>query len=168
MRDYGKSPDGEDMRWLGLSARMTEINALVGQWSLARLDRWLENRGEIMNRYHMHLSELPGIGFQGVPPYCTSSRNYMVILVDPAVSRMTRDDLHTLLMEDGVQTKRYFYPALHNQTLYLETVPDYYGQCPVSERIASRSLALPMYSEMPLEAVDDICRRIARIYLRIS
>ena len=31
MRDYGKTADGEDIAWLGLSARVPEINAIVAR-----------------------------------------------------------------------------------------------------------------------------------------
>lgn len=168
MRDYGKAPDGEDMSRLGLSARMTEINAIVGRWSLARVDTWIKNRKAIMERYRDRLSRLPGIGFQVVPPHCMSSRNYMVALIDPEVSPITRDDLYIGLKERGVQTKRYFYPALHNQTLYTATVPNVSARLSVAERISSSSLALPMYSHMPLESVEEICNLVADCFNQAS
>lgn len=160
MRDYGKAPDGEDMHWLGLSARMTEVNAIVARWSLARLDTWIANRATIMARYEEYLRDLPGASFQRMPSHCTSSRNYMVLLLDPDVSAITRDQLYKKLKEDGIQTKRYFYPALHNQTLFKDVEPGCGVRLPVAERVSSRSLALPMYSHMPLDMVDEICERI--------
>lgn len=160
MRDYGKGPDGQNMISLGLSARMTEFNALVGCWSLARIDMWLRNRAIIMARYRERLSVIPGISFQRIPDYCTSSRNYMVILLDPERSPITRDELYERLKECGIQTKRYFYPPLHNQTLFRDIDPEASARLPVTERISARSLALPMYSHMSLELVDYICDRI--------
>lgn len=160
MRDYGKAPDGEDMRWLGLSARMAEMNALIARWSLARIECWIEKRAMIMNQYNERLKDLPGVSFQKIPEYCTSSRNYMVILLDPLESPITRDELYLWLKEDGIQTKRYFYPALHNQTLYAEVEPGCSSRLHVAERVSARSIALPMYSHMQLDVVDDICDRI--------
>ncbi len=167
MRDYGKAPDGEGMAWLGLSARMTEVNALVARWSLARLDTWVANRAAIMERYEDRLRGIPGVSFQHVPAHCRSSRNYMVILLDPETCPVARDRLHHLLKEDGIQTKRYFYPALHNQTLFKDIEPDCAGRLPVAERVAARSLALPMYSHMPIENVDRICERILHLTTEI-
>jgi dTDP-4-amino-4,6-dideoxygalactose transaminase len=160
MRDYGKAPNGEDMYWLGLSARMTEMNALVGRWSFARLDTWLERRTRIMERYCERLCEIPGISFQHIPSHCTSSRNYIVMLANPTISPITRDALYACLKEDGIQTKRYFYPALHNQTLFKEIEPDCASRLPVAEAIANSALALPMFSHMSLDIVDTICDRI--------
>lgn len=164
MRDYGKAPDGEDMQWLGLSARMGEFNAMVGRWSLARADEWIANRKTIMDHYQLRLSGLPGVSFQKIPQDCRSSRNYMVILLDPEVSPLTRDMLYYWLKDNGVQTKRYFYPALHNQTLYREVAPCSASHLPVAERISERSLALPMYSHMNLDSVDEICDLIVECF----
>ena len=148
------------MQWLGLSARMPEINAAVARWSLARLDTWIANRTAITERYVERLRNIPGISSQLVPEGRGSCRNYMVILLDPEESPMTRDDLYARLKSDGIQTKRYFYPPLHNQTLYRQTDPSCAGRLPVAEKVSARSLALPMYSHMPLDTVDEICDRI--------
>lgn len=160
MRDYGKAPDGEDMRWLGLSARMPEINAAVARWSLAHVDEWIGNRAAIAGRYRERLSELPGASFQVVPGHCKSCWNYVVVLLDPAESPITRDELHAALAERGIQTKRYFYPALHNQTLYRDLDPGCADRLPVAEMISSRSLALPLYSHMSLADVESICDQV--------
>lgn len=160
MRDYGKAPNGEDMNWLGLSARMSEVNALIARWSLARVDRWIATRAAIMQRYQERLRVIPGISYQQIPTHCVSSRNYIVILLDPDKSPISRDDLYQRLKEDGIQTKRYFYPALHNQTLFRDIEPGCATRLPVAEHVAASSLALPMFSHMPLETADEICERI--------
>ncbi len=166
MRDYGKAPDGEDMNWLGLSARMTELNAAVARWSLARLDTWVANRTEICDRYLERLGHLPGVSFQAIPTDRHSSRNYMVVLLDPAESPITRDELYRALKNDGIQTKRYFYPALHNQTLY-QSVTDG-RKLPIAQAISERSIAVPMYSHMPLETVEAICDRIVAHFEQVD
>ncbi len=160
MRDYGKAVDGEDMDWCGLSARMTEVNALVARWSLARIGTWIANRGQIMKRYRERLTLLPGLRFQRIPPDRASSYNYAAILLDPSVSHVTRDDLHYRLGQRGIQTKCYFYPALHNQTLYRQIADAQRPRLTVAERLASQSLALPMYSHLSLDEVDLICDHI--------
>ena len=159
MRDYGKAPDGEDMAYLGLSARMGEVNALVARWSLARMERWIAHRAAVTARYRERLGGLPGAGFQHIPEEVVSCRNYLVLLLDPAAAPISRDELYQRLKDEGIQTKRYFYPALHQQTLFRELAPAC-GGLPVAEWLSACSLALPMYSHLPLAAVDEICERI--------
>ncbi|MHB9035626.1 MAG: DegT/DnrJ/EryC1/StrS family aminotransferase [Armatimonadota bacterium] len=160
LRDYGKGPDGQDMHWLGLSARMTEINAIVARWSLERADLWIANRTAALERYKHHLSAVPGISFQHIPAHCKSTLNYVVIQIDPDKCPIARDELYEGLKERSVQTKRYFYPAVHNQLLYRKVDPGCRERLPVAERIAACGLALPLYSDMSLAAVDEICDRI--------
>lgn len=162
MRDYGKAPDGEDMHLLGLSARMSEVNAMVGRWSLSRLDRWLSVRRAVMEHYLELLSGLPGVRFQQVPSRVTTSRNYVVIILDPEQSPVSRDELYNHLKEQGIQTKRYFYPPVHKQSLYRGVDPGCESRLAVTESVSSNSLALPMYSHMNLESVEQICEVIIK------
>lgn len=164
MRDYGKGPDGQDMIHLGLSARMSEVNALVARWSLAQLEKWISARRVLVERYRSRLCELPGVTFQLIPEWCRSTYNYFVILVDPENAPVSRDELHDALEEKGIQTKRYFYPPLHRQTLYEELNLCRNAGLAVSECISARSLALPLYSHMSIDDVDSICDEIADVF----
>jgi len=160
MRDYGKARDGQDMQWLGLSARMTEINAIIARWSLSKIETWKTQRADAVNRYKERLGNIEGIAFQKIPSHCVSSHNYFVILIDPETSGTNRDELKLSLEKVGIQTKRYFYPALHNQTIFRNIEPSCRNRLKVTERIAACSLALPLYSHISTEKVDFVCDQI--------
>jgi dTDP-4-amino-4,6-dideoxygalactose transaminase len=160
MRDYGKDPQkGEDMVHLGLSARMSELHAAVGLLSLRRVDELVKARRQLIEAYRARLGVLPGCRVQGAPPDRSSSGNYFVLLIG-AGARADRDGVYAGLAARGIQTKRYFYPPVHEHTL-LRRVPHR-----VSERMertvtASReALALPLYSHMTPEQVDRVCREV--------
>ena len=160
MRDYGKDPQkGEDMVHLGLSARMSELHAAVGLLSLRRVDELVKARRQLIEVYRARLGGLPGCRVQSAPPDRSSSGNYFVLLI-AAGARAGRDAVYAGLAARGIQTKRYFYPPVHEQTL-LRRVPHR-----VSERMehtvaASReALALPLYSHMTPEQVDRVCREV--------
>jgi dTDP-4-amino-4,6-dideoxygalactose transaminase len=160
MRDYGKDPQkGEDMVHLGLSARMSELHAAVGLLSLRRLDELVKARRQIIEVYRTRLGALPGCHVQSAPPDRSSSGNYFVLFVT-ARARADRDAVYVGLAARGIQTKRYFYPPLHEQTLF-QRVPHR-----VSDRMdhtvtASRqALALPLYSHMTPGQVDRVCREV--------
>jgi dTDP-4-amino-4,6-dideoxygalactose transaminase len=160
MRDYGKDPrKGEDMVHLGLSARMSELHAAVGLLSLRRVDELVKARRQLIELYSARLGALPGCHVQSVPPDRSSSGNYFVLFVT-ARARADRDAVYAGLAARGIQTKRYFYPPVHEQTL-LRRVSHR-----VSERMertvtASRqALALPLYSHMTPEQVDRVCREV--------
>ncbi len=163
LRDYGKAADGEDMDFIGINARMSELHALVGLKNFSRIGQLLRQRGRLIDRYRDKLTGLPGVFFQKVPEDRTSSFNYFVLGVDESRAPLSRDDLYGALKEMGIQTKRYFYPVVSRQKAYrelMESVPS----LPVSERLADQAMALPLYSHMDVSEVDEICEIISGIF----
>ena len=118
MRDYGKDPEGgEDMVHLGLSARMGELHAAVGLLSLRDIDVLVTSRLEHIARYRERLGSLPGCWVQEYPKDQTTSGNYFVLFITDR-ARRGRDEVYQALKASGIQTKRYFYPAVHKQTIF--------------------------------------------------
>lgn len=159
MRDYGKAEDGEDMAFIGLSARLSETNAVVGLANFRRMADLIRRRGELVSLYRRHLEELPGVRFQKIPERVSPSHNYMVVFVDGS-GGMTRDMLYDRLKEEGIQTKRYFFPAVHEMTAYRKWGNRYIGKLPVAERAAREALALPLYNGLSMKDVKFISDRI--------
>ena len=77
-----------------------------------------------------------------------------------AAARADRDAVYAGLAARGIQTKRYFYPPVHEQTL-LRRVPHRVSDRMERTVTASRqALALPLYSHMTPEQVDRVCREV--------
>ena len=51
MRDYGKCPDREDIAYVGLSARMSELHAIVGRKNLEKMHRLIVQREKLIQVY---------------------------------------------------------------------------------------------------------------------
>ena len=118
MRDYGKTPDGEDIAWLGLSARVPEINAIVAYHNFIHMDELVNRRRELMGIYREKLAGLKGVTFQEIPDDRQSSGNYFTIFINQGEARHSRDEVYQHLKEQQIQAKKYFYPALHRQQVY--------------------------------------------------
>jgi len=163
MRDYGKDPKkGEDMVHLGLSARMSELHAAVGLLSLRRVDELVKARRQLIETYRTRLAVLPGCAVQAAPADRSSSGNYFVLFVTPG-ARASRDAVYAGLAERGIQTKRYFYPPVHEQTIF-RRLPHRVSERMERTTSASReALALPLYSHMTPEQVDRVCREVERL-----
>jgi dTDP-4-amino-4,6-dideoxygalactose transaminase len=163
MRDYGKDPkDGEEMVFLGLSSRMSELHAAVGLLSLRRLDDLVKARLHLIEKYRERLGRLRGCHVQARPEDRTTSGNYFVLFITEG-ARMSRDAVYAELKSRGIQTKRYFYPPVHEHRLF-RGVP-----CRVSNRMdhtrhaSEESLALPLYSHMRPEQLDQVCQELERL-----
>jgi dTDP-4-amino-4,6-dideoxygalactose transaminase len=165
MRDYGKADDGEDMAYIGLSARMSELHAAVGLANFKRMADLIRGRGELVTLYKRLLGGLPGMRFQEVPGDVSPSHNYMVVFIDGS-GEVTRDTLFERLKEEGIQTKRYFYPAVHNMMAYRIMKRRSPGELLVAEKASREGLALPLYGDLKKEDVEYICSRVREVFFR--
>ena len=158
--NHGQPPGTLDAVVKSLNGRLQEINGIVGLQILEELDRNLARRNEIAAQYKKRLTGTPGLTFPRLPAHVVSTIKDLCIFVDPHVFGMTRDELADRLAEREIQTKRYYYPPIHQLTVARE---EFQGQSfPNTERLSSRVLALPLYSHMPMEDVDTVCDAIGK------
>lgn len=153
MRDYGKGPDGEDMVYNGLSARMSELHAAVGLLSLQNANTLVAKRLSLIERYRERTQKFPGCRVQEFPSDRTSSGNYFTLFVGPG-ARTDRDGVYQGLKEAGIQSKRYFFPPVHSQTAFRHRPHRLIGELPHTWASSEQGLALPLYSHMT-EAQQD-------------
>ena len=158
-RNYGNVQDNECLL-PGLNARMTEINAFLGQRMLEDIDKIVENRNKYAEIYQKNLSRLPGIKFQKITEKATHSYKDFCIIIDPIEFGLNRDILAEALAEENIMTKKYFYPPVHKISAYKDNSVN----LPITEFVSSNVLSLPIYSFMDKEMINKICLAIERIY----
>jgi dTDP-4-amino-4,6-dideoxygalactose transaminase len=83
----------------------------------------------------------------------------MVIFIDGA-GRIDRDGMYMRLMDEGIQTKRYFFPAVHEMMAYRKYGRKFIGRLPVAEKASREGLALPLHGDLNPDDVRFICSRI--------
>lgn len=158
LRNYGNKPDYRcDLP--GLNARMSELNAVLGLEMLRHLDRYVEARNRYVDRYRRLLCEVPGISFQRIRDASVSAHKDFAILVDPKDFGMDRDLLARALDVEGIRTKRYYYPPLHE----VEAFRDVRVSLPVTQTVTRRVLALPIHNVMRMGDIDTVSDRIALV-----
>lgn len=161
-RNYG-NPGDYNCAFPGLSARMSEINALLALSSLEFLEAHVERRNQLGRLYRSLLGDLPGLSFQATPPNCRTTYKDFAILVDAASFGMTREHLRVALEVENIATRPYFDPPLHQQGAYERFWRDD-TPLPATERISRNVLCLPMFSHMEEETVERVCGAIRKIH----
>jgi dTDP-4-amino-4,6-dideoxygalactose transaminase len=146
----------------GTNAKMNEFQALMGLLLLSHLDEMIEKRRIINVRYRERLGLLSGIRLVA-PPADNVRYNYayMPVEVEEDELGMTRDQLYLKLREYNVLARKYFYPLVPDFACYRGLVAS--ENLLVARRVASRILALPIYSDLALNDVDRICDIIEHI-----
>lgn len=162
-RNYGH--DGSyDCSFEGINARMSELHAILGLASLELLKENLEGRHRLAERYKERLGKIPGITFPMVTPGGRSNHIYFPIILDPDGFGLTRDQLHHALHAENIETRCYYDPPLHRQSVNADLLPRYEGRLPHTDRMAKNSLTLPLFSHMTGEALDGVCIAIERLF----
>ena len=162
MRNYGDI-GAYNPEWLGLNARMTEFNAALALRCLPLIDAKVRRRNSIAQTYTEILSSLPGVGFQKTHSQDTNTYKDYSIHITPEILGMTRDELANALLDQNIETKKYFYPPLHQQSLYSRFHDAARNDLSLTEFLADGILSLPIYESLPDETVITVAETLKRI-----
>lgn len=166
-REYG-NPGNYDSVLPGINARMQEFSAILGLHSLDMLEDNASRRNQLAARYRDGLAEVPGIKFQTVNPWDRSSYKDFTIRVDAPEFGLDRDTLSQALAQEGIDTRAYYVPPVHQQSTYRDLARRQRPYLPITESLAADVLSLPMYSHMPVDCVSRVCEAMRRLHMHAS
>ncbi|MBC7604852.1 MAG: DegT/DnrJ/EryC1/StrS family aminotransferase [Ramlibacter sp.] len=144
----------------GINGKMSEICAAFGLLQLRSVDEALARRAAIAARYRAQLADVAGIQCAERPQDATENDAYFPILVGPDFG-LARDALYQRLRDEGIFTRRYFFPLISDFPMYRGFPSAARANLQVAARTADQVLCLPIYPELALEDVDRIVRVIA-------
>ena len=162
MRNYGDL-GAYDPDWLGMNARMSEFNAALALAGLPHVGAKVDRRNRIAELYANLLAPLPGLLFQKVLPEDLSTYKDFSIHVTPEIFGMTRDALAQALLTERIETKKYFYPPLHKQKLYVSFHKPDRDKLTHTDHITDGVLSLPIYESLPDSTVELVAYAILRL-----
>ncbi len=136
LRSFGHR--GDQYLTEGINAKNSEVHAAFGLAQLDQIQESLTNRKRIFDLYVSSLT------FNGYVPlkipveldwnYC-----YFPLLFDDSAKK---EALKEYLLEEGIMSRRYFYPALNTLGQFKPS------HCPVAEDLASKVLCIPHYAAL--------------------
>jgi perosamine synthetase len=142
----------------GFNYRMTDMQAAVGLIQLGKLSAMVARRRELAERYQRLLTSIPGLAMIGDPEYGrTNYQSFWVSL--PEEFPVCRDELLRILADNGISARRGIMAA-HNEPAYKDHPC---GPLPVTERLSSSSLILPLFHEMIEDEQDRVISVIRSI-----
>ena len=162
LRNYGS-----DIKYqhdcIGHNTRLDEMQAAFLRVKLAHLDQYNQERRVLANQYLHGLSEIaaacPDLLLPTVMPWAEPVWHLFVILSPQ------RNALQQHLQQQGIGSLIHYPIAPHKQACYPQ-----YGQMhlPLSERIASQCLSLPLWPGMQAHQVALVVEEIAAFYRKQS
>ncbi|MBA4347254.1 MAG: aminotransferase [Clostridiales bacterium] len=157
-KNFGYHAD-EEIREVGGNAKMNEFQAAMGLLNLKYFDSEIEKRGKVAARYRENLSGVAGLAFRPVREGATQNFAYLPVSFDPQVFGANRDQVSDKLKEYGIFARKYFYPLTSESACYAGRFDP--NKTPVALAASRNVLTLPMFADLALSDVDDICELVA-------
>ena len=150
LRDHGREDGGIHAR-LGCNSRLDEFQAAILRVKLAYVDEWNESRRFRAEAYR-ELLDGTRCEFPAVDPAARHVYHQLV------VTHPQRDQIRQALDAAGIATAVYYPVPCHLQPAFADLGEP--PSLPVAETWAATALALPIYPELPMSALERICQTI--------
>jgi perosamine synthetase len=159
VRHNSKSVIFEDHLEVGYNYRLTDIQASVGIKQLEKLDWIVEERRKIAFKYFEGFKDLPGIllPFENADK-TTNFQSFSIYLTDECT--LDRNEIMQELLNKGVASRRGIMTT-HRETAYNNGT----YHLPISEKMADRSIIIPLYVPMTNEEIEKVITEIKLILL---
>ena len=132
-----------DHKYLGYNYRLDEMSAALGIVQLEKLEWMIKERQKIAFLYNKILKEYGNL-IQIPLTALNNTHTWFVYVVQIKNKKIKRDKIIADLYKLGIATKPYL-PSIHLFDFYKKKFKYKAGNFPISERVSSQSLALPLY-----------------------
>jgi len=160
LRNQGR---GIDTQWLnhvrlGYNYRMSDISAALGSSQLERIDDIIVARQRVADSYMEKLKDVEGVILPTIDEKVKMSWFVFVIRFEDWIDR-------NLVMETLLDREigcRPYFTAIHLQPFYRELFGYKEGDFPITEHVASGTLAIPFFNNITEEQISMVVDEIKR------
>lgn len=145
--------DEENVVLVGGNGKMNEFQAAMGLCNLRYVDQEIGKREQIAARYRMRLEGVEGICLCPEEEKVKGNYAYMPVVFDGF--KKDREQVFLELTKQDIHPRKYFYPCVNAYQCYRGQFDP--ADTPIAQKVSMGVLTLPMYADLPLETVDEIC-----------
>lgn len=146
----------------GFKFNMTDLQAALGIHQLARVDANWEKRRLCWERYDAELEKLPLTLPEPSPPELRHGLHLYTVLVDEAVTSMSRDDFLEGMTGENIGVGVH-YLSLAEHPYYCETLGWRPEDTPNAMRIGRQTVSLPLSPALSEGDVDDVICAVRKL-----
>ena len=132
---------------LGINGKNSEFHAAMGVVNLKYVHEIIGDRIRVSKYYDEQFLNY-NLKKPIIPEHTQYNHSYYPIIFDNEKIMLKVADK---LLENGIHTRRYFYPALDTLDYVVK------GDTPICDSMSSRILCLPLYYKLMFEDLDVIC-----------
>ena len=146
----------------GINSKMDEVRSAYGLLNLKQVDAAIAARQKVAVAYRKALRNVDGISFWDDMPGVRHNYSYFPIFVDAEKYGMTRDELYMKMKDQGVWSRRYFYPLISEFSTYRGLESSRPENLPNAHMMADTVICLPMHHALREEEINRIIDCIIR------
>jgi dTDP-4-amino-4,6-dideoxygalactose transaminase len=144
---------------IGVNSRLDSLQAAILSAKLPHLDADNARRAAVARRYDEAFAGLPLTS-----PAVSDNGSHVYHLY--VIKDANRDRLRAHLSNDGIGSAIHYPAAVHSQKVYAEKAVVPAEGLPVTDRLVSQILSLPMYPELTDDEVHQVAASVRRYYGR--
>lgn len=163
LKNHGRDKRGTFVHeHIGFNFSITEMQSAIGIAQLHKLQRIIERKQEIYDKYVEGLKDIPELKITPIDSRCQPVHWFTSFYTD------YRAELAEYLAENGIQTRRFFCP-LHLQPCYQnQEWHDSQKDYPISTQTYERGISLPSAYQLKPEEQDYVIEKISEFYTNLS
>ena len=154
LEDFGIY-DEESVTEIGPNAKMNEFCAAMGLCNLRHIDDEIAKREKVVQRYRERLEHIEGVQLSPIQKDVVSNYAYFPVVFWEEAFGTGRDEVKQKLGDSNIGARKYFYPLTSSFACYEGQYSE--NNLLVAKKISDRVLTLPLYADLSLEEVDQIC-----------
>lgn len=140
----------------GINGKMDEMRSAYGILNLRQADDAIAARQKVAQVYREQISDIDGISMWYDMEGVKHNYSYFPIFVDSKKYGLTRDELYFKMKEQGVLSRRYFYPLISEFSSYRGLESANPENLPNAHKLADTVLCLPMHHALSDDDIDTI------------
>lgn len=143
----------------GINGKMSEVCAAMGLLQLTHIGAAIDKRRSLVERYRAELGDLGVLRCLEPAPGWAPNYAYFPVFVDNSTSNR-RDSLYQGLQDQGIFTRRYFYPLISDFPMYRELPSAQASNLPHASAASRSVLCLPLFSDMSMAQQERVIAAI--------
>ena len=156
LKNDGESPWYYEMQELGFNYRITDFQCALGRSQLTKLDGFVKQRREIVEKYNDAFRDIDGIIVPVEKKFVRSSWHLYVIRV-----RRDRKRIFEALRKKGLGVNVHYIPVYWQP--YYHKLGYHKGECPKGENYYEQAITLPLFPRMTNKEIDYVIKTVKSV-----
>ena len=152
-----------EMQELGYNYRLTDFQCALGLSQLKKIDRIIQRRREVVQKYDYEFKDMPEIKIPENNPF-NSNPAWHVYMIQLNLERIKvgRREIFEALRAENIEVNVHYIPV-HLQPYYQKRFGYRLGDFPKAENYYSRAITLPVFPKMSDKDIDDVIVAVKKV-----